>query len=120
MDEAPAELLIVRKTYDLVIWTCKHLARFPRSYRCTLGDRMEHRLYRILENLLQAKYQRSERSGLLRQTNMELEMLRFQFRMARDLDCLTLDSFGHAAREVNEIGKMVGGWLRGTAPASTT
>jgi hypothetical protein len=44
--------------------------------------------------------------------NLELEIVRFQFRAARDLRCLALESFGHAARLVNEIGQMVGGWSK--------
>jgi hypothetical protein len=40
-----------------------------------------------------------------------LERLWFQFRLAGDLQCLSLQSAGHAAEQLNEIGRMVGGWL---------
>ena len=99
MAKAPAELVAVTKMYDLVLWTCRHTAKFPRSYRFTLGDRMERRLYDLLDLLLRAKYAR-ERVSLLKDANMELELLRFQFRLAKDLQCLSLDSWighvGHA------------------------
>ncbi len=115
MAKAPAELGVIVRTYDLVLWTCKHLAGFPRSFRCTLGDRMEARLYQVLDTLLRAKFDRGRREVLLREANMELELLRFQYRMAKDLKCLSVDSYGHAARTVNEVGQMVGGWLRNLA-----
>jgi hypothetical protein len=114
MPKAPTELAVIAQTYDLVIWSCRHIAKFARSHRFTLGDRLENRLYLLLELLLQAKYQR-ERAPLLRQANMELELLRFQFRLAKDLRCLSLDSYGFAARSVNEIGQMIGGWLKASA-----
>lgn len=109
--DAGPELLVVQKAFDLVIWGCRHVARFPRSYRVTLGDRLEHRLYSILEDLLRAKYTR-ERMNILRGINCELELLRYQFRVASELKCLSHESYGHAARSVNEIGQMVGGWMK--------
>ncbi len=111
---ARPELPVVLKTYDLVVWCCRHLARFPRSYRFTLGQRLELRLYDILDGLLQAKYAH-DKTGFLRQVNLELELLRFQFRLAYELRCLNADSYGYAARTVNEVGQMVGGWLRSVA-----
>jgi len=37
-----------------------------------------------------------------------LETLRFQMRLAKDLRCLKVQSYGFAARAVDEIGKLVG------------
>ncbi|MFZ0256739.1 MAG: diversity-generating retroelement protein Avd [Gammaproteobacteria bacterium] len=112
MPEAPSELQVIDKVYELVLWSCRHIARFPRSHRFTLGERMERRLYTLLETLLRAKYSR-DKGQLLRQANMELELLRFQFRLAKDLQCLNLKGYEHAARAVDEVGRMVGGWLKG-------
>ncbi len=94
MTEASGELLVIDKTYELVLWSCRHIAVFPRSHRFTLGERMERRLYDLLELLLKAKYS-GEKAGLLRQANMELELLRFQLRLAKDLECLTLKRYKH-------------------------
>ena len=41
-----------------------------------------------------------------------LEILRFQFRLAKDLQCLKVDSYGFAAKAIDEIGNLVGGWLK--------
>jgi len=105
------ELPILTKTYDLVLWSCHHTSRFPKQHRFVLGERIERRLYDLLETLLQARYTR-ERSGLLRQANLSLEVLRFQLRLAHDLQCLRTNSYGHACRLLLEIGKMIGGWLK--------
>jgi hypothetical protein len=109
--QASDELLVIDRTYELVFWSCRHIAVFPRSHRFTLGERMERRLYDLLELLLKAKYS-GQKAGLLRQANMELELLRFQLRLAKDLECLTLKRYEHGARAVNEIGRMVGAWLK--------
>ena len=41
MAKAPPEMLVITKVYDLVLWSCHHTAKFPRSHRFTLGDRLE-------------------------------------------------------------------------------
>ena len=65
----------------------------------------------IFETLIRAKYRR-DRLELLREANVGLEMLRFQFRMAMDLHCLPPNSYAHAVRAANEVGRLVGGWIK--------
>ena len=112
MPAATDDLQVVARAYDMILWTCSHVARFPRLHRFALGKRLDDLLAAVLEGLVRARYDPAERRGRLRQVNTELELLRFQFRLAKDLRCLALGSYEHAARELNEIGRMVGGWLR--------
>ena len=113
-DKDVTELEVILRTYQLTVWSCKHVARFPHCHRFPFGDRLESRLFEIQDLLLQAKYTR-DRVPLLRRVNLQLEQLRFQFRLAADLHCISLQSAGHAAEQVNEIGRMVGGWLNASA-----
>jgi hypothetical protein len=62
-----------------------------------LGERIERNLYNLLETLIEAKYTRN-RQRLLEQANLTLEILRFQMRLAKDLDCLKTSSYGFASR----------------------
>jgi hypothetical protein len=105
------ELTVITKTYDLILWCCNHTSRFPRNHRFVLGERIERNLYDLLETLIQARYTR-QRQPLLVQTNLTLEILRFQMRLAKDLQCLKTNSYGFAARAIDEIGRLVGGWLK--------
>jgi len=66
------ELLVITKMYELVVWSANHIVKFPREHRFILGDRLP----------------------LLREINLELELLRFQFRLAKDLKCLSVESYG--------------------------
>jgi len=56
-----------------------------------LGERLERGLYDLLATLIQAKYSR-ERTPLLDNANLKLEILRFQVRLAKDLVCLQVKS----------------------------
>ena len=102
------ELVVITKTYDLILWSCNHTGRFPRQHRFVLGERLERSVYDLLETLIQAKYSR-ERTPLLNDANLKLEILRFQVRLAKDLECLQVKSYAFAAKQIDEIGKLVGG-----------
>jgi hypothetical protein len=109
--ERGEELTVITKTYDPIRWACQHTSRFPRQHRFVLGERIERRLYDLLETLIQARYTR-QRQPLLEQANLTLEVLRFQMRLAKDLQCLRVNSYAFAGKAVDEIGRLVGGWLK--------
>jgi len=50
------ELIVITKTYDLILWSCNHTSKFPRNHRFVLGERIERNLYNLLETLIAAKY----------------------------------------------------------------
>ncbi len=105
------ELPIIRAFYDFVLWLTPKIAKFPRDQRFVLGERMERELYEVLEKLIRAKFTRSRRA-ILDQVNLDLEILRFQIRLAKDIRCLSLKSYGMAAEGLTDIGRQVGGWHR--------
>jgi len=76
-----------------------------------LGERIERNLYTLLETLIRAKFVR-QRKELLDDANLILEILRFQIRLAKDLQCLRIESYGFASGLIDEIGRLVGGWLK--------
>ena len=76
-----AELLVITKMYDFILWSCKHIGKFSRNHRFVLGERLERSLYDLLETLIEAKYSRG-RLPLLQRANLRLEILRFQMRVA--------------------------------------
>ena len=97
------ELIVITKTYDLILWSCNH--------RFVLGERIERNLYDLLETLIRGKYTK-HRQRLLEDANLTLEILRFQMRLAKDLQCLKVESYAFAAKSIDEIGRLIGGWLR--------
>ena len=102
------KLIVITKTYDLILWSCHHTSRFPRNHRFVLGERIERNVYGLLETLIRAKYMKS-RQRLLEDANLTLEILRFQMRLAKDLQCLRVESYGFAAKAIDEGGRLVGG-----------
>jgi len=110
------ELIVITKTYDLILWSCNHTSKFPRSHRFVLGERIERNLYGLLETLIQAKYTK-QRQRLLEDANLSLEVLRFQMRLAKDLQCLRVESYSFAAKSIDEIGRLAPQVTRPERPA---
>ena len=44
------ELTVITKTYDLILWSCNHTSRFPRSHRFVFCERIERNLYELLRD----------------------------------------------------------------------
>lgn len=105
------ELKVIADFYDFMLWTTRHTEKFPRHHRYSLGLAIENRLQKVLGLLLRAKYSR-EKSAILGEVNIELETLRFQLRMAKDLKVLPLKSQRYAAEVLQGIGQQVGGWIK--------
>jgi len=107
----PNELKLISDFYDFMLWLTHHTEKFPRHHRYGLGCAIEARLREILKLLLAAKYS-PDKQPLLREANMELDVLRFEVRLAKDLRVLSFKSHGHAAELMHSIGSQIGGWLK--------
>src|SRR5207244_12339287 len=102
-DRMAQELQVRRDSYDFMLWIVRHTEKLPRHHRYSLGTSIEQRLQTILSLLLRAKFMRGK-AGWLTEANLELEILRFQVRLAKDLQVLPIKSHGHAAELMQSIG----------------
>ncbi len=105
------ELVIIAKMYDLMKWCCEHTSKFPRNYRFVLGERIEKNMLDVLEWLIDAKFSKNQIEVLTR-INLKLEILRHQLRLAKDLQCLRVNSYLYSCKSVDEIGRLLGAWLK--------
>lgn len=101
----------LEKAYQLVLWLVPTVEKFPRSQKFLLGDRLQSAGFDLVELLVEATYTR-EAGPLLRRANLMLERLRVLCRLAKDLKCLDLRRYEFASRAVEEVGRLVGGWLK--------
>jgi len=91
----------------------KRVQQFPRSLRYGLGRSIEARTETLLALLIRAKYApRGEKDAILRETNVELEVLRFQIRQAVDLKALPLNGHLSVMEKLEAVGRQVGGWRK--------
>jgi len=97
--------------YQFIVWLVPAVEKFPKAQKFLLGDRIQSTALDVMERLIEATYTRARRTALL-QANLGLEKLRFLFRLATELQHLDLRRYEHAARSLDEVGRLVGGWLK--------
>jgi 23S rRNA-intervening sequence protein len=97
--------------YQFLMWLVPAIEKFPRSHKFTTGDRIESLALDVLETLIEATYTK-ERLQHLRKANLGIEKLRFLLRLAADLRLLDRRRYEHAARTLDETGRLVGGWMK--------
>lgn len=102
---------VLEKTYQFVLWLVPTVDKFPRAQKFLLGNRLQSAALDVLEGLVEAAYTKG-RGPILARVNLGLEKLRFLFRLAKDLHYLDLHRYEFAARALEEIGRMVGGWRK--------
>ena len=105
------EAVAVSRNYQLLLWAIPKLHKFPRDYKFTLGDRLESAELDLHEVLIEAAYTR-RKVQLLQRANLTVEKLRHLFRLAKDLKVLPVRSYEYAARELDELGRQIGGWQK--------
>ena len=97
--------------YEASKWICRKVEELPRSYRFTLGDRMINSSLDLYLLLVEAQYSRDKRR-ILKQANLELEKLRHLWRLSQELTDLSLKSYHYICAELDQVGKMIGGWQK--------
>ncbi|MGK3992038.1 diversity-generating retroelement protein Avd [Sorangium sp. So ce1024] len=111
---AAAPVIAVRME-ALLAWVAEGVAKFPRDHRFTVGDRLLHTCLDITESLIEASYRRDKRADLAA-ASRGLVRARVLMRLAHALRCVSEAQHLHFARESDEIGKMLGGWIRSAHP----
>ena len=109
--------VIVSKTYDLLKTAIPMLNKLPRNFKFTLGDRMQNSISDLLELVIEAVYTQPENKlPLLFKINILLEKLRHYFRLCFDLGLYSSLVYHQYAERIDEIGRMVGGWIKSLRP----
>ncbi len=105
------ELSVIQKTYDLIKWYVPIIERLPKLHKFTIGDRLFHCLYDLLEGLIEAKYARNKLSQL-EALNVRLDVLRYQTRLLFEFNLFSDQRYEYVVKLIDEIGIEIGGWLR--------
>lgn len=85
--------------------------KLPKRVRFTFADRITSLALDIAEDLVEARYAR-DKQVILRRINPHLEKLRVLLRLCHRLHYLPHAGYEHAAKSINAVGRMLGGWLR--------
>ncbi len=107
------DVSIFKKTYDLYkeFYIC--LKNFPKQDKYSLGDKCNLVLVDIMEYLLTASsLSKLERLSYLEKASIKLNIFRVYVRLAKDIKALDDKKYILIQGLVDEIGRMLGGWIK--------
>ena len=111
----PIETPLFVKTHDWNLWLLSRTQRFPKHLRHSYTNRLESLAFDFEEFLLRANVARGERrTDYLLRADSTLLCIRALLRYAGDLKLLAVNQLQYAAEQLDQLGRLLGAWLKGT------
>lgn len=98
------------KWLQITDWVMQAMEKLPKSARFTLANRIINLTLDILESIIEAIYTK-QRLHILEKINLYMEKLRVLHRICYNRHYLSISQFEYISLEINEAGKMIGGWI---------
>jgi len=107
------DIPIFKKSYDLYKTLHEYRKIIPKKDRFTVFERCEHAMLDVLETILLASSQKKEEKILtLERASLKLNMLRVFVRLLKDIKVIDTKKYITLENMIDEIGRMLGGWIR--------
>ena len=103
--------VVVGKAYVFMLWLLPKAEKFPRSYRFTVGERLVSSGLDLLLALVDAAYS-TDKSRALETAAQRINAVRYLMRLSKDLKLLPVKPYEFASEQLEEIGRMAGGWRK--------
>jgi len=116
---AGSELLCLQIWEQHAGWLIEHTAKWPKSSRFSLVQKVDGHVLEILELLVVARYEPADRRLSLKRANLKLEQLRFLLRVAHARGIENASGFEKAMRGIDELGRMLHGWRQALCTTSS-
>ncbi|MBO5610554.1 MAG: diversity-generating retroelement protein Avd [Eubacterium sp.] len=105
------ELKILQKTFDMMEYAYPALAQYPKGERFALCADIKRCMDTILERIIEAN-KKYYKKTTLQELDVEIEKLRAYIRLSYKLGFLPLKKYDVWSGMVDEIGRMLGGWIK--------
>ena len=85
--------------------------KFPKSVRFNLSDRLTNTSLDVLELIIEAIYAK-RKADILLKANVYMEKIRALLQISVNKKYISVGQYEHISGEINEAGKMLGGWIK--------
>ena len=107
------DIPIFHKIYDLNKLLHSYHNRIPKSERYTLWQKCENTALALLEALIETGHRRGDdRIQSLYLISNKLDLLKVLIRLAKETRTIDNQQYLEIQTIIQEIGKMVGGWIK--------
>jgi len=113
MDHKNTDIPIIKRLYELYKLFYNYSTLFPKKDKYTIGTKCEMYIIATLELLLETGCApRNEKLSLIKKANTKFDILKLFIRLLKDLDIINSKKYLELQNQIQEIGKMLGGWQR--------
>lgn len=126
MTNIHSEAMLDRRYMEMIKLLNIYLNHFPRHEKFALANRIRNTAYELYEHIIEAQKRYHKKTAL---TSLDIahEQLRMQIRLAHELgyfrfsdgkesqrspDDLSIKRLSAISDKVDELGRMIGGWIR--------
>jgi len=90
------------------------VAHIPKLHRYTFGGKIDRLFLEILEIIFRAQYMKpDEKIRYLVAGSGKLDLLKFFLQIGWENKLIDTKKYSALSAELNEIGRMLGGWIKG-------
>ena len=109
------DIPIFKKAYDLYKDFYGFRNGVPKQDRFAIWQRCEDIILEILESIIYAsQLSKAEKLPVLQKASLKLNFLRVFLRLCKETKALDIKKYIHLEEGVDEIGRMLGGWIKST------
>lgn len=105
------KLLIFKRLFEFSKWLLHHTNKFPKSHRFSVAVKLENSVLEMIELITQANMSQKKMNFLI-SADEKLLFLKIMMRLSYEMEFINLKSYEYGAKELVEIGKMLGGWMK--------
>ena len=104
--------LIQKLVQDYKSWH-NFLPNFSKDSRYTIGTKIDSLFLETIELIIKASYSdKVEKLISLKNASVKLDLLKFFLQIAWEIKCLDNKKYILLSEKLDEIGKMLGGWIK--------
>jgi len=90
---------------------------FPKKDKYTLGQKIDNLILDTIELIfLASNLSKEEKYNILQKASLKIDLLKILIRLAKEVKALDNKKYIQLQQELQEIGKMIGGWIRSVKP----
>lgn len=107
------EVPLFQKIYDFYKLFYSYIDHFPKKSREILGQKIESTILELVEFISQASFAgQNEKTDNLTKASIKLDFLKVLFRLSFELKIIDQKKYILLEEKLQEMGRMLGGWIK--------
>jgi hypothetical protein len=107
------DLPVIQKQIKVYKYWQDILSNFPKTSKYSLGTKIDNTLIETINLTFSALYSKSEQKlNMVSKAGIKLDLVKFLLRIAWEIKALDNKRYAAISEQLDEIGRMVGGWAK--------